>query len=71
MKPLSAVSGKPSALTILLKASPICMTEGCDHTIEMEKDEDAGHCEACGGHAPPLIRSFGSGAGNPLCNVTR
>jgi hypothetical protein len=26
----------------------ICMTEGCDHTTEMEKDQDAGYCEACG-----------------------
>jgi hypothetical protein len=28
----------------------ICMTEGCDHTTEMEKDQDAGYCEACGGN---------------------
>lgn len=41
----------------LLKASmgdslcpAICMTEGCDHTTEMEKDQDAGYCEACGGN---------------------
>jgi hypothetical protein len=27
----------------------ICMTEGCDHTTEMESDQDAGYCEACGG----------------------
>ena len=26
----------------------ICMTEGCDYTTEMEPDQDAGHCEACG-----------------------
>ena len=41
----------------LLKASTadsvcpaICMTEGCDHTTEMESDQDAGYCEACGGN---------------------
>jgi hypothetical protein len=41
----------------LLKASlgdsvcpAICMTEGCDHTTEMEKDQDQGYCEACGGN---------------------
>jgi hypothetical protein len=28
----------------------ICMTEGCDYTTEMEPDQDAGHCEACGGN---------------------
>ena len=28
----------------------ICMTEGCDYTTEMEKDQDAGYCEACGGN---------------------
>jgi hypothetical protein len=28
----------------------ICMTEGCDYTTEMEPDQDAGYCEACGGH---------------------
>jgi hypothetical protein len=28
----------------------ICMTEGCDHTAEMESDQDAGYCEACGGN---------------------
>jgi len=27
----------------------ICMTEGCDHTCEVEGDQDEGHCEACGG----------------------
>jgi hypothetical protein len=27
----------------------ICMTEGCDHTAEMEPDQDQGHCETCGG----------------------
>ena len=26
----------------------ICMTEGCDHTTEMESDQEAGYCEACG-----------------------
>jgi hypothetical protein len=41
----------------LLKASvtdsicpAICMTEGCDYTTEMEPDQDAGHCESCGGN---------------------
>jgi hypothetical protein len=41
----------------LLKASTadsvcpaICMTEGCDYTTEMEPDQDAGYCEACGGN---------------------
>jgi hypothetical protein len=41
----------------LLKASvidsvcpAICMTEGCDHTAEMEPDQEAGYCEACGGN---------------------
>jgi hypothetical protein len=28
----------------------ICMTEGCDHTTEMEPDQDAGYCEVCGGN---------------------
>jgi hypothetical protein len=28
----------------------ICMTENCDHTTEMESDQDAGYCEACGGN---------------------
>jgi hypothetical protein len=28
----------------------ICMTEGCDHTAEMESDQDVGYCEACGGN---------------------
>jgi hypothetical protein len=27
----------------------ICMTEGCDHTTEMEPDQSEGYCEACGG----------------------
>ncbi|MGY3388311.1 hypothetical protein ACVWW6_000902 [Bradyrhizobium sp. USDA 3311] len=27
----------------------ICMTEGCDHTADMEPDQDQGFCEACGG----------------------
>ncbi|MCP1747530.1 rRNA maturation endonuclease Nob1 [Bradyrhizobium japonicum] len=26
------------------------MTEGCDHTAEMEPDQDQGFCEACGGN---------------------
>ena len=26
----------------------ICMNEGCDFTCEMEPDQDAGYCEACG-----------------------
>ena len=28
----------------------ICMTEGCNYTTEMEPDQDAGYCEACGGN---------------------
>ena len=28
----------------------ICMTEGCDCTTDMEPDQDAGYCEACGGN---------------------
>ncbi|KRQ15367.1 hypothetical protein AOQ71_10225 [Bradyrhizobium manausense] len=28
----------------------ICMMEGCDHTAEMEPDQDQGFCEACGGN---------------------
>ncbi|MCK1481031.1 hypothetical protein IVB27_41495 [Bradyrhizobium sp. 197] len=28
----------------------ICMTEGCDHTAEMEPDLDQGFCESCGGN---------------------
>jgi hypothetical protein len=28
----------------------ICMTEGCDHTTEMEPDQDEGYCESCGGN---------------------
>lgn len=28
----------------------ICMTEGCDHTDELEPDQDAGYCDACGGN---------------------
>jgi hypothetical protein len=28
----------------------ICMTEGCDHTAEMEPDQTEGFCEVCGGN---------------------
>ena len=28
----------------------ICMTEGCEHTAELEPDSREGHCEACGGN---------------------
>ena len=28
----------------------ICMTEGCDHTTEMEPDQNEGYCEICGGN---------------------
>jgi len=28
----------------------ICMTEGCDHTAELEPDSREGYCEACGGN---------------------
>ena len=41
----------------LLKASAsdsvcpaICMKGGSDYTTEMERDQDAGYCEACGGN---------------------
>jgi hypothetical protein len=27
----------------------ICMSEGCDHTAELEPDSREGHCAACGG----------------------
>ena len=30
--------------------SAICMTEGCNHTTEMEPDQDRGYCEVCGGN---------------------
>lgn len=30
-------------------APGICTAEGCDYTTEVEPDQDAGHCEACGG----------------------
>ena len=26
----------------------ICMNDGCSYTCEMEPDQDAGWCEACG-----------------------
>jgi hypothetical protein len=29
-------------------APAICTELGCDYTTEMEPDQDAGHCEACG-----------------------
>ena len=28
----------------------ICVVEGCNYTTEMEPDQDAGYCEACGGN---------------------
>jgi hypothetical protein len=28
----------------------ICMTEGCEHTAEMEPDQTEGYCETCGGN---------------------
>jgi len=28
----------------------ICMTEGCDHTAEMEPDQADGYCNCCGGN---------------------
>jgi hypothetical protein len=31
-------------------APAICMTEGCEYTAKMEKDQDQGYCEACGGN---------------------
>jgi hypothetical protein len=27
----------------------ICMTDGCDHTCEVEGDQTEGYCEMCGG----------------------
>ena len=48
------------SLNALLKASvtdsicpAICMTEGCDHTTEMESDQDAGYCEVYGEQIRP------------------
>jgi hypothetical protein len=32
-------------------APSICMTEGCDHVADFEKDQTEGVCEACGSHA--------------------
>jgi len=29
-------------------AKGICMNEGCDHTCEVEPDQDKGYCESCG-----------------------
>jgi hypothetical protein len=40
-------------LAVALKDSvcpAICMTEGCDHTAQMEPDQDQGFCEACSGN---------------------
>ena len=31
-------------------APAICMTEGCEYTAKMEKDQDQGYCEVCGGN---------------------
>ena len=31
-------------------APSICMTEGCDHVADFEKDQTKGICEACGSH---------------------
>lgn len=28
----------------------ICMTEGCNHSVEVEPDQAEGHCEVCGGN---------------------
>jgi hypothetical protein len=28
----------------------ICMSEGCDHTAELEPDLREGYCEECGGN---------------------
>jgi len=51
---LAEHGGHPS-IGALLEASvtdsvvpAICTEPGCDHTTEMEPDQDAGHCEACG-----------------------
>lgn len=40
-------------LAVALKDSvcpAICTTEGCDHTANMEPDQDQGFCEVCGGN---------------------
>jgi len=51
---LAEDGGHPS-VGALLEASAtdsvvpaICTEADCDHTGEMEPDQDAGHCEACG-----------------------
>jgi hypothetical protein len=39
------------AIAVIDSVCPaICMTEGCDHTTEMEPDQEEGYCEACGGN---------------------
>ena len=39
------------AIAVIDSVCPaICMTEGCDHTAEMEPDQEEGYCEACGGN---------------------
>lgn len=53
---LCEVEGYPDPLDLIQavisdSVSPaICMTEGCDHTAEMEPDQQEGYCEACGGN---------------------
>lgn len=29
----------------------ICMTEGCNHIMRLEPDQEEGYCERCGGNA--------------------
>jgi hypothetical protein len=53
---LCEIEGYQNAFDLLQAAmadsvSPaICMTEGCEHTAQMEKDQDQGYCEVCGGN---------------------
>ena len=53
---LCEVEGFTNALDLIEAVSHdsvcpgICMTEGCDHTAEMEPDQTEGYCDACGGN---------------------
>ena len=38
------------AAAVASRWPPICMTEGCEYTTEMEPDQTEGHCETCGGN---------------------
>src|SRR5437763_1244731 len=46
----------------------ICMTEGCDYTTEMERDQDAGYCEACG--ADSALNALMSSISRALGRIT-